>query len=213
MGKEDRIERSTEERLDSKFRQKDWVRKLEAATGKRIERHRHTKPRETAGDSLALAFRCSTTKRDFTIIFERESPKEIYKLVKTLADNSSASGKSTSAGTPQESGIDIHTIEYDKVKCPYCDGGDSHSVHFIKCGTCEKLSCAGGPREPDGGYLHNCPWCKAEGYPTGEIKRVAGAQADRPKKRLESQRREYLERGSSQRRGELPRLQARSKTD
>lgn len=207
MNKEDQIEHLRESGIDFKFRQKDWVKKLEEATGKRVEPRRYTKPQETTGDSLALAFRCSTTGRDFTVIFDRESTKDPYKVVKTLTDDLPSSGSSTPVTTPKTTTIDMSSLDSSGVKCPYCDGGD---WRFIKCGTCGKLSCAGGPKEPDGRYLHKCPWCGTEGYITGEIERVDGAIVDKPKEKLESKKREQLTRGNSQRKSEHPPLQSRS---
>lgn len=209
MSKEDRIERSTEKRIDSKFRQKDWVRKLEAATGKRVERHKYTKPQESTAESLSLAFRCSATGRDFTLVFERKSPKEVYKLVKTLTDDAPPSEKPIRTATPKATSIDIGSLGYTEIKCPYCDGGDSY---LIRCGTCGKLSCAGGPKEPDGRYLHKCPWCGKEGYVTGEIDEVEGAKVDKPKEKLTSKKKEQLEGGGTQRKNESPQLQAGSQT-
>ncbi|MCK4244711.1 MAG: hypothetical protein KAX20_03705 [Candidatus Omnitrophica bacterium] len=209
MNMDKRIEDPAEREVDAQFRQKDWVRKLEAATGKRVEPRRHIKPPDSTGDSLALAFRCSTTRRDFTLVFERKSPKEVYRLVKTLTDDAPLSEKPIPTATPKATSVDIGSLDYTKIKCPYCDGGDSY---LIRCGTCGKLSCAGGPKEPDGRYLHKCPWCGKEGYVTGEIDEVEGTKVDKPKEKLTSKKKEQLEGGGTQRKSESPQLQSGSQT-
>jgi len=66
--------------------------------------------------------------------------------------------------------IDLHEIDYENIKCPYCQGG---KWSLIKCG-CGKLSCSGGVKAHAGKYLFKCPWCGSEGYLEGQISQVTG---------------------------------------
>ncbi|MBU4266055.1 MAG: hypothetical protein KKE96_02390 [Candidatus Altiarchaeota archaeon] len=130
-------------------------------------------------ESLRLDFRCSSTEREFTVFLEREHQDKLYKVVKIVTDDTVSHSNSIMSSTVPKKAmeIDIEKMDYNSLKCPYCDGG---KLAFVRC-ECGKLSCSGGVCEREDKHLFKCPWCGSEGYIEGEIQKVSGKMADREK--------------------------------
>ena len=149
--------------LEKRQKQKEVLRRIRKSAAK------------ITSEFLELELRCSVTKRDFVVLFERNYPDKAYKMVRTItSETASYFGSSSLSATPTLD-IDIDEIECSSIKCPYCEGG---RWHLVKCG-CGKLSCAGGVKDQDGKYLHICPWCETEGYVEGEIEVMGGRRLNR----------------------------------
>ena len=129
----------------------------------------------TTSERLELDFRCSATKKGFTVLLERKRPDRVYKVVEIAKKETASRAGTASSAAPKALDLDVNEIEYDGIKCPYCGGG---RWLFIKCG-CGMLSCAGGVEEYEGKYRHVCPWCGSEGHVKGEIERLSGRTVNR----------------------------------
>jgi len=124
----------------------------------------------TASERLELDFRCSATRKGFIVVLERKHPNRVYKVIEIATRETVSRAGSGSSAAPKALDVDVNEIEYDNIKCPYCDGGRGS---FIKCG-CGMLSCAGGVEEYEGKRRHVCPWCGSKGYIEGEIEKLSG---------------------------------------
>ena len=128
-----------------------------------------------ASATLKLGFRCSSSKKDFEVLLERNYPGQGYRIVEINKDQRVPNLESNSLATEEITDININEMEDVIIGCPYCKGG---KWSFIEC-ECGKLSCAGGVEEYDGEYLHCCPWCGNRGYIGRDIEKVSGKMIDR----------------------------------
>lgn len=120
---------------------------------------------------MRLDFKCSSTGRQYAILFRRESQKQPYKVVETVTEKTISNSEDSSQQPDRDTlDIDISEIESSEIRCPYCDGGN---YSFIQCG-CGGLSCAGEVREHNGKYSQRCPWCETWGSIEEEIQKVSG---------------------------------------
>jgi hypothetical protein len=123
--------------------------------------------------AMRLDLKCSSTGRDFTVLFKREPEDKLYKVVNIITDTAEIDADEIHYDGVLD--IDVDQIDCNDIKCPWCEGG---MWNFIECGGCRKLSCSGGVREFDGKYLHKCPWCGNEAFIERTVSKIEGKAKD-----------------------------------
>jgi len=193
----------------SKPRPKDWVKKLEAATGKRIELRRHhtlNRRGDVAEESaykppltkMMLVMRCSKWMKDFYVMMERETPDERFRVSSILKARPSAIVTSSTHELDDDVSVDFGEVDLRGLRCPYCgDGG------IVKC-SCDRLGCGGGIEGIDDRRFYICPWCGEGGYITHPIKNLKASRIEESKPPPGKSGWEALRKGDSSSKDRLP---------
>jgi hypothetical protein len=129
---------------------------------------------EVSLGSVALNFRCSTTKKGYQVLLKKETDGR-YKVGGVVSGG--GGGKQATTVSPAAESLDINVNDIDlySIRCPHCQGG---KWPFLKCG-CGGLSCSGGVKLAGERYEFVCPWCGYMGYiqGTGTLESVTGRAA------------------------------------
>lgn len=187
--------------LAAKLRQQDWVKKLEAASGKPVQPGRF--PRGSSeGTSVPercrLQFRCAKTGRLFFVFLARYSPSHAFQIV-SVSKKTSTLGRgykkqSLKDSSQTEVSFDAEHFDTTGWFCPHC----GHSYTFVKCTECHELVCGGRIRQlQDGTLSFAChDRCGHTGEIEGHIKSFKGSQEEMSRGFLSSSPR-HLSQGKS----------------
>lgn len=116
-------------------------------------------------DSCQMTFLCSKTRRPFEVIFERESPHQLFEVA--AIEHVAAVAKGASRSSPSSSRhFNIEAFSWDRWHCAGCA-----AESFILCGRCGTYYCDAYSELRDGaGARYGCPAC-------GHIGRIVTLQA------------------------------------
>lgn len=167
--------------LATKLRQKDWVKKLEAASGKPVQSGSFTGS-SAAGAAIPeqrrIQFRCGETGRLFFVFLARHSPSHAFQIVSVSKEKNAFSGgcqeHSVQNSNRAEKSFDASDFDWTGWFCPYC----GHRDTFFQCGQCQELVCGRRVRQlQDGTLSFAChDRCGHTGKITGHIKSFKGSQ-------------------------------------
>jgi len=139
--------------------------------------HERLSEREVSMHSVKLDFKCSRTKRDWTVLLQKENDSNLFEFVRAVTAIATPESRSGASSVSKSIAVDLHKIKNrSSIKCPHCGNGT-----WVKCG-CGKLGCKGGLTERDGRSWYVCPWCGEGGFLEETLETVDGEMED--KKRI-----------------------------
>ncbi len=188
---------------------KEWMKKLELATGKPIQLGGASYVPEmgvsTDPEQRSVQFRCAKTGKIFFVLFMRYSPSHQFQLISVSKKSDKTSGNlrdqsSRKSEYPQKS-FDASDFDWTGWFCPHC----GHKDTFIECGKCGEYVCGRRIRQlQDGTETFAChDECGYTGEIKGYIKSFKGSlgQPTEPNKQLYGQKSSQV--------GKLPKPQKR----
>lgn len=133
--------------LAAKLHQQDWVKKLEAASGKPVQpggSKRSSASGAANPERCRVQFRCGETGRLFFVFLAKYSTSHAFQIVSVSKEKSTPSSgcqdHSLQNTNPTELLFDASDFDWTGWFCPYCGHRDT-LVPFVECGQCKELVC------------------------------------------------------------------------
>ena len=168
---EERLERQTDN-LKSLPAEKDWMKKLKAATGRPLQLEGDLDRRRSLGaERRKIQFICALKGKAFDVLLIRSRRSNKFRIEKVVnsspAPSQSGEGNMRETEDASEKPLDAVQFDWTGWFCPHC----GHNETFVKCGTCGDYVCGGSMRElADGTRVHTChKKCGATGEVEGHI--------------------------------------------
>lgn len=161
---------------------KDWVKRLEAATGRPVElggaAHVSGVGVTTNTEQRTVQFRCAETGKPFFVLFTRYGPSHKFQLVSVSKNPETPSSRCQqhASGTPdhRQKSFDASDFDWTGWFCPHC----GHEETFCQCARCHEYVCGKRVRRlQDGTQTFAChDGCGETGVMTGNIESFKASQ-------------------------------------
>jgi len=172
--------------INSKSHQTDWVKKLEAASGKPLQSislPKNSDTEATVPEKLRIQFKCAKTGRLFFVFLTRHSSSHAFHVTSVSKETKASLNHRQDHSLPSSSlthtSFEASDFDWTGWFCPYC----MHSDTFVKCPQCLEIVCGGRVRQHQNGTKSFACYneCGHSGEIEGYIDSFSGSKEHIPK--------------------------------